>query len=1062
MMRGIIAWSLKYRVFVLVVAVGLIVFGAVQLRNMPVDALPEFDPPRVEIQTEALGLSATEVEQLITVPLESDLLNGVAWLDTIRSESVPGLSRVELIFEPGTDIMRARQLVQERLIQAPTHLSKVSKAPQMIQPLSSTSRVMEVGLSSDQLSLIRMSVLARWTIRPVLLGVPGVANVSIFGQRERQLQVQVDPEHLRDEGVALSQVISTTGNSLWVSPLSFLEASSPGTGGFFDTPNQRLGIRHVLPIADAKDLARVPVEGADGTRVVGPDGNPLRLGEVSNVVEDHQPLIGDALDERGSGLMLVIEKFPWANTVEVTDGVESALDRMQQGLPGVRIDSSIFRPASYIEQGFNNLGLMMLVALALVFLLLLALFYRWRTVAICVVAIPVSLLAAVVVLYLRGATLNGMVLAGLVIALGVLIDDAVVDTENVASRIREHREKGGDKSLPRVIFEASLETRSTLMYATLIILLAVAPVFLLEGLSGSFFRPLALSYALAVVASMIVALTVVPALSLVLLSRLPAERRELRLLGWLRRSYESSLGRVIKRPRPLFIAAGAIMLVGLVVGFALLPQNGESLLPSFRERDVLVHWDGAPGTSLPEMQRISGLASEELRSLPGVRNVGAHMGRAILSDQIVGINSSELWVSIDPDADYDRTLTSIQNVVAGYPGLAGEVLTYQQDQIREVLTGSEDDMVVRIYGADLAILRDKAEEIRQSLSNIDGIVNPNVQIGAEEPTVEIKVDLEEAQRVGISPGNVRRAAATLLQGLEVGNLFEQQKVFEVVVVGMPVLRHSLTEIDNLLIDTPSGGHVRLGDVAEVRVAPNPNIISHEAVSRNIDIGAGLEGRDAGAVAADVRRAIDQINFPLEYHAEILGEYAERQAAQSRMLAFAAAAAIGIFLLLQAAFGSWRLASIAFLSLPLALAGGVAAAFIDGGPITLGTLVGCFTVVGIAARNGMVLLKRYQKLQREGDAVGPDLVLRGARERFGPILFTALATALALLPFVLGGNIPGLEIVQPMAAVVLGGLTTTTFLNLFVVPALYLMFGASTGPAMEREVDVDIRELSAAA
>jgi len=1042
MMRSIVGSSLKFRLLVVALAAATLFLGITQLRTMPMDTLPEFTQPYVEIQTEALGLSADEVEQLITVPLEADLLNGVAWLETIRSESVPGLSSIVMVFQPGTDLLRARQLVAERLTQAHA-LPNVSKPPAMLQPLSSSSRVMMIGLSSKDLTLIEQSVLTRWTIRPRLMGVPGVANVAIWGQRERQLQVQVDPDRLRAHKVSLLEVIKTTGNALWVSPLSFLDASTPGTGGFIDTPNQRLGVRHVLPITTPADLARVTIEKEQ------PGGPALRLGDVADVVEDHQPLIGDASVNDGPGLMLVVEKFPEANTLEVTRGVEAALESLEPGLSGMEIDSSIFRPASFIETAMDNLVLALLLGLVLLLLVLAAFLFNWRTALISLVAILVSLAAAGLVLHLRGATLNAMVLAGLVLAVAIVVDDAIVDVEHIARRLREQRREDADRPTVAVILEASLEVRGALLYATLIILLAVLPVLFLGGLSGAFLKPLALSYGLAVLASMVVALTVTPALSVLLLPG-PGRpgRGESPLAGRLLGGYHSALARAVAAPRAVFLAAGVIVLVGLAV----LPllSRPQSTLPSFKERDLLIRWDGTPGTSGPEMTRIVAQASRELRSLPGVRNVGGHVGRAVMSDQVVGINSGELWVSVDPKADYDKTVASIQEVVDGYPGLERNVLTYLKDRTGgtlpvagEALTQAGGDaIVVRVYGQEQEVLRGKADEVRQALARVDGVVDPKVELQVEEPTLEVEVDLDAAQRYGIKPGDVRRAAATMLSGIAVGSLFEEQKVFDVQVWSTPETRHSLTSVRELLIDTPGGGRVRLGDVAEVRVAAAPNVIKREAVSRRIDVGASVQGRDLGAVVADVERTLQGIRFPLEYHAELLGDSADRQAARQRVVWYAAAAAIGIFLLLQAAFGSWRLATAVFLTLPVALAGGVLAALAGGGLMSLGAVTGFFAVLGIAARNGILLVSRYRQLERdEGEPFGPGLVLRGARERLVPILAAALAAALALVPLVVLGDDPGREIVRPMAVVVLGGLVTSTLLSLFVVPTLYLRLGS---------------------
>ncbi len=1048
MMRWIVESSLKYRLVVVAVAVAIMAAGVRQLSEMPVDVLPEFTPTMVEIQTEALGLSAPEVEQLITVPMEQDLLNGVAWLDDIRSESMPGLSRIQLIFEPGTDIMRARQVVQERLTEAHA-LPQVSRPPQMIQPLSSLSRVMMARLSSDEVSPIDMSVIAHWTIKPRLLGVPGVANVAIWGERNRQLQVQVDPERLRENGVSLLDIIETTGNALWVSPLTFLEASTPGTGGFIDTPNQRLGIQHLLPIKTADDLAQIPMIADD----VGVDGDVqvLRLADVATVVEDHQPLIGDNISGNGDGdLLLVIEKFPDANTLKVTEGVEAALAALAPGLSGIEIDTSVYRPASSIDTALGNLGAALLVGAFLLVLVIAAFSYDWRSTVVIAVAIPLSLIAAGLVLYLRGATFNTVILTGFVVALVALVGDAVTPVHAIRRRLQQRPQDALATSSADVVRRAVLETRGPLVYATLIGLLALLPVLFVGftwGLPNSFFEPLALSYALALLASIAVALTVTPALALLLLRNAPLDRRESPLVYHLQHRYDLVLARIVGRPRWALGIWGALVALGLAV----LPLTGNAMLPSLQDRDLLTHWEGAPGTSLPEMNRVTGLAVQELQAIPGVRNVGAHVGRAITSDQSTDVNGGEIWVNLDPAADHQAAVTAVQEVVDGFPGLDREVLTYSDERLREILSGSSDAVVVRLYGRDLDILRTKGEEVRTLIGGIEGVADPHVSALTEEPNVEIEVDLAKAQEAGVKPGDVRRAAATLLSGMEVGNLFEDQKVFEVVVWGAPETRHSVTSVRELLIDTPGGEHVRLGDVADVRVAPSVNSITHQGVFRYIDVGADVVGRDPSAVSGDIAQALEGVQFPLEYHAEILGDYAAQQAEEQKLLGFAIAALIGIYLLLQAAFGSWRLAAAVFLALPAALAGGLVAALAVDGVISLGALAGLLGVFLLTARNALVLMNSYLQTERdEGEPFHPALVLRGARERVAPVVTTAVATGLALLPLVGPAPVLGNEVVRSAVVVILGGLVTATIVSLLVLPPLFLAFA----PSSQAEAETD--------
>src|SRR6266545_2204507 len=1028
MMRWIVGSSLRFRYIVVALAAGMMVFGVVQLRGIPVDVFPEFAPPRVQIQTACLGLSAADVEQLVTVPLE-DGLNGIPGLDVMRSASVPQLSSIELIFKLGTDLLQARQLVQERIATVLPTLPTWASPPVMLQPLSATSRVMKIGLSSKTRSLTEMSMISYWTIRARLLRVPGVANVPIWGERLQMLQVQAEPDKMRAHNGSLEQVMESTACGLDVGLLKFSNGAVVGTGGFMDTPNQRLQVRHILPVATPNDLSRVIIKEENG--------KPLRLGDVAQVVEEHQPLAGDAVINDGPGLMLIVEKLPWANTLDVTRGVEQALRDLQPGLSGIYVDPTIFRPASFIESALHNLTNALLLGCLFVILVLALFLFEWRSALISLVAIPLSLVGAGFVLYLRGATINTMILAGLVIAVGVVVDDAIIDIENILRRLRQYRREGTDKSAASIVLEASLEVRGPIIYATLIIVVAAIPVYFLPGLTGSFFRPLAFSYGLAVLASLLVALTVTPALALLLLGRSASLQRESPLVVWLKRVYSAGLTRVIRRPRWAY----ATVMVFIVAGVAVVPFLGESLFPQFKERDFLMHWITYPGTSQPEEHRIVIQGSRELRSIPGIRNFGSHIGQALLGEEIAGVNFGENWISVDPKANYDKTVGELQDAVAGYPGVYTDVQTYLNERIKEVLTGTSEAIVVRIYGPDLEVLRNKAAEVEKVLHGIKGVVEAHADFVVDVPQMNVQVDLAKARHFGIKPGDVRRAASTLVAGEEVADIFRDGKAYDVQVWSTPRTRQSVTSIEDLPIDTPAGGHVRLGDVATVAVKPTPNLVERDNNSRRIDVGANVRGRDLGSVAREVDRSVKAIQFPRGYDATVLGEYQERQAAQRRLMVFAIGTAIAILLLLQAAFGSFRLAALSLLTLPMALVGGVLAAYLGGGIISLGSLVGFFTVMGIAARNGILMINHFQHLERyEGENFGPALVLRGARERLSPILMTALATGLAVVPLVITGDIPGHEIEHPLAIVILGGLFTSTLLNLFVVPSLYLRFG----------------------
>ncbi len=1036
MIRWVVAGSIKFRLIVLTIAAAILVAGPIQLSRAPVEALPEFMPPYVEIQTEALGLSSTEVEQLISVPLEADLLNGVQGVSVIRSQSVAGLSSIVMVFEPGTDPYLARALVQERLTQAHA-LPQVSKPPTMLQPLSSSSRFLMISLESQQLTPVERSVLARWTVRPRLMGIPGVANVAVWGQRERQLQVQVDPQRLRDAGVTLQQVVTTTGNAQIVSPLSFLEASTPGTGGFVETAQQRLQVRHVFDaLASPAELGRVPVDGTEGR---------LRLADVATVTEDHQPLIGDAIvGGKGEGLLLVVEKFPGANTVDVTKSVEDALDALRPGLTTMTMDTSLFRPAGYVNDALSNLALAGIVAGLLLIVGLVAWFLRWRTVVVAVVAILSSLTAAALVLDARGASFNALALAGLMAAVALVVDDAVGGATAVGGwRTSSRRSPSTGEAAARI--DAYARTRSPLGYAVLIGLLLVVPVLAAEGRPGEFFRPVAVSYALAMLASFVVALTLVPALGSVLLSAKPA-RREPASMRRLGTAYARGLSGVLARPRFAVAAVGLAAAIA-VVGGAL---TQATLIPTFQDRDVLVTLEGPAGTSLPAMTAAVSQTSQQLSALPGVETVGAHVGRAVTGDQVVDVNSSELWVHIRADADYQQTMAAIGQVVAGVSGFGHDVVTYSGQRLRdagaldqntevrssdlEVLTGSAHPVVVRVYGEDMAVLQAKAQEIRSKVAAVTGIVNPQVQESAMQDEIQIEVDLDKARQHGIKPGDVRRAEAILLQGIQVGSIFEGQKVFDVVVQGTPSTRQSIDSVNNLLIDTPAGGSVRLAEVATVRMGKVPTSIDRDAVARRVDVTADVSGIGVGAAADAVRAAIAGTTFPLEHHAEVFTSSADQEVNAARVLVIAIGALIAIFLLVQAAFRSWRLAGLSLLALPAALSGGVVVALFAG--LSLGAVLGLLAVLGVAVRHTVLFVGEAQRIDSDTAGEHRSAARDAAAARLPAVIGSTIGIAALALPAVFLGQRPGLEIISPMALVLLGGLVTSTLLGVFLLPALY--------------------------
>ncbi len=1058
MMRGLVAASLRARGVVVALAVVVLALGVLQLTSMPVDVLPEFGKTTVEVRTEALGLSAYEVEQLITAPMEQNLLNGVAYLEDISSKSVPGLSSVELTFEDGTSEIDARQVVQERLTEASKALPNVSKAPTLLQPLSSTSRVMMIGLRSTELPLIELSTLARWELRPQLMKVPGVANISIWGQRDEQLQVLVDPQRLVVEGLTLDQIISTTGNALWVSPLSFLKASAPGRGGFIDTPAQRLGVQHISPILTAEDLARVAIEpGTETSPEDGPRPPAKQLGEVTTVQKGHQPLIGDGVVADETGLMLVVEKLPNANAVTVTEGIEAELRKLGPGLRGIEVESSIFRPATYIETARDNLLGLLLIGLALGILVLAAFTFSWRSVVVTAAAAALSLAGTVLVLDWLGETLNVMVLAGIVLAIVVLIDDVVQDRSSIQRSLTDpvaddtssdEAQAANLDATGRRILRGSSAVRGPLGYATVALLLTLGPLLVLTGESEAFLPVIARAFAVSIVVSIFVAMTLTPALSRVLG---PPAGRAVRESPLAKATARVS-GRVADRATGTpMIAYAALVLVAVVgLGSMAFLERPDSLVPRFEDTDLLVRWEGPTGTSLPEMNRISARISRELRRLPGIDNVGAHTGRAVLSDDIGGANAGELWVSIDPTVDYGQTLDRVKEVVNGYPGIGRGVTEYSSDRIADVLQAEPGDITVRVTGQKYEVLQQKAAELARGLRAIDGVTDTTVERLDLEPTVEVDVDLTAAEQAGIKPGDVRRLVATYVQGLEVGSLFVDQKVFEVVVQGVPELRSNLKDIQSLPIATPNQGLVPLASLATVEIGPNPSVITHEGVIRSLDVHAFVDG-DTDDVLGEVDDVVAATSFPVEHHAVVLDDADARSSARTRFIFVVFGIALAIFLLLQAAFTSWRLAIATFVTVPVALAGGALAALIDGGTITIGSVVGFIAVLGITIRFTTVTIRRFQHPDPDdlsGDPMAPtrESVVTAVREGALPIVTTVIVGIAVLLPILVAGSRPGSEIVHPLAVVLVGGLITAAMFALVVLPTLYLRFAPTPAGA----------------
>jgi Cu/Ag efflux pump CusA len=1020
--------SVRFRYLLVALAVGLMILGVSRLTHMSVNVLPETAPVVVEVQTEALGLSAPEVEALVTVPLEKNLLEGVLGVTDVTSDSIPGLSAIDLHFSPGTNLYQARQLVQERLTSA-FILPNVSKPPVMLQPVSSSGNVMIIGLTSRTLSQIELSVLARWTIVPRLLGVSGVANVSTFGQADLQLQVLVNPAVLAAHQLSVEDIVDATGNSQLVTPLSYLTGSTPGADGFLENSNQRITIRHVLPFGTPDNLAQIPVAVVSN--------KPVLLGSVATVVDGHQPLIGDAMVGTGSdGLLLVVQKLPNASVTSVTSGLDKALTQLRPALSGVHVDSTLFRPATYLDSAMSNDRRAILVAAALALLALLLLLLSVRFAFVCLLAIGVSLISATMVLQWRGYTFSSMVLLGLLLALAVIVQDTVSATADVMSALATRTDDEPVLPVTSRLALAYREFGRTFAGASAVALVCLAPLFVATGLTATFLRPMVLAFGLAVITSMVVALLISPALAAALLAvGTKREPRGLAVARGVRLVYSAVL-------RPLLMlgvwplwAVSVIAAAGLAITLPMIHPAP----PVFQDRDLDVTWTGAPGMSLTELNRITALADRELLAIHGVQQVSATLGRAATSDQIDNTNTGHIWIELKPAADYGKTIAAVDAIVAGTPGMRGTVSTYETDSMTGVLSAPSGDADVRIYGPDLPELTRLAYGVRSMMWRIHGLGSPHIQSPVLQPTINVQVNADAAQLYGLTPGDVRREAGTLLLGLTVGNFFQQDKVFDVVVKAQPDLVSNLTDVENLLIDYGNNSQVRLGSVATVSLGAEPEDIQHDQFSPFLDITAPVTRGDAGLVDAAINRGLASMSFPLEYHAQLEAQ-SSGGTSRPQFISFLIAALVGILLIGQAAIGSWRLTLLAMAAiLPPVAVGGLVAQ--DIGSTSLSAAAGLLAVVVIALRQAIVVIGRIRRRHvADGGELTRVLLVTGSGESAASVIISALVTCLMLLPFIVMGQTAGTETVHGAAVVIACGLGVATLVNLLLLPGAALMAG----------------------
>jgi CzcA family heavy metal efflux pump len=1056
MLQAIVAWSIRNRVVVVGLSVLLLVGGLFAAWQAKLDVFPEFTPPQVVVQTEAPGLSAAEVEQLVTLPIEQ-AVNGISRLDVLRSQSIQGLSVVTVIFTDGTDVYRARQQVAERLAELAGQLPSGVKPPRLAPLTATTGRLLTVGFTSEKLTPLQLRDRVQWSIRPRLLAVKGVAQVTLFGGEVRQFQVQVHPDALAARNLTLTDVLEATR-----------QASGIRGAGFVEDAGQRLTLRVEGQLRSMAELG--------DTVLVASEGTPVRLRDVAHVVEGAEPKFGDASINGQPGVVLIAYKQFDGDTVEITRRLEAELERMRPVLEreGIDYHPALFRQASFIEHAIGNVTQSLLIGAALVAVVLFVFLFNLRTAFISLTAIPLSLLGAVLTLWSFGVSLNTLTLGGLAIAVGEVVDDAIIDVENIFRRLRANAGMGQPQSAAAVVLSASLEVRSAVVYATFIVALVFVPVFFLSGLQGRLFAPLGYAYVLAVLVSLVVALTVTPALSLLLLPQATGAA-EPPLLRFFQHSYERVLRRL---DREIVLVVTATGLLIAAAGWAV-TQLGGQFLPEVRESHFVVHMRGIPGTSLPQSIASGNQVTEALREIPGIRSVAQEAGRAELGEDTWGVEYSELEVDLESRAaaDIRQTEQDIRRHLNDFAGYSFEVMPFLTERIKETLTGSPAAIVVKVKGDDLEALDQAAQDIARVLGGVSGSANVRAEKQTGSPELVIRVRPEDAARRGLRNTQILDALHAAYQGAEVGQVYERNRVIDLVVILDPKTRTSIDSVANLWLSVPSPdkktattadgassgsesksdtatssagpgqGRVQLKQVADVFLNDGRWLIAHEGGLRRQQVTCNVAGRDVESLAGDAERRLRQLRLPDGVSYDLTGEHQAKQAAQRELFFFGLAAGIGILLLLWMAFGTVRRLILILVNLPFALVGGIAAIYLGGGILDVGGLIGFVTLFGITVRNGIMMVSHWQHLHEvEGMPWGSELIFRGARERLAPVLMTALVTGLGLLPIALGSGEAGREIEGPMALVILCGLATSTALNLLVLPVLYRHYGADTPTA----------------
>ena len=1028
MLKAIVQFSLRFRGVVVALACVLLGYGLYVAANAKLDVFPNFVQPQVTVQTEAPGLSPEQVEVLVTRPVEA-AMSGLGNMESMRSESIQGLSIITVVFEEGTDVFISRQLLAEKLVHTAGKLPLGVQSPKMSPLTSATMDVLKIGLTSEKLSPMELRTFADWTLKPRLLAVPGVAKCSSFGGDVRQLQIQVHPERLLAYDLALADVLAAARVSTGVRCAVFVE-----------TDNQRILLQTEGQAISPSLLSEVVVAHREGRSV--------RLKDVARVAEGAEPKFGGCVVQAKPGVLLTMSSQYGANTMEVTEALERALKDMAPVLDkeGIKLYDRMHRPATFIEASLRNIKHSLFLGGALVAVVLFLFLGHFRTAFISLTAIPLSLLTAVILLDKCGVTLNTITLGGLAIAIGEVVDDAIIDVENIFRRLRENQTRAQPRSVFRVILDASLEVRTAVVYATFIVALVFLPVLTLTGLQGKFFAPLALSYIFAILASLGVALTLTPALSYLFFARGVRSTAETRLQAWLKVVYLRALGFIARWPRAI-IALVVVVCLGAV---ARLPYFGQGLLPEFREGHFVLQVSAVPGTSLPEMLRIGTEISTALLQHTNIATVEQQVGRAEQGEDTWGPHRSEFHVELKPlpGEEQEAMEKEIRGTLEAFPGVQIEVLTFLGDRIGETLTGETAPVVVNVFGDDLDLLDAKAQEIARVLNGVPGHKDVIVKSPPGSPRLAVRLRADRLTQFGYRPVEVLESLQTAFQGTVVAQSYEGTRVADVAVILDETSRQDPETIGALQLRTPQGTRLPLRELADIYPTSGRHSILHEGGRRRQTVTCNPRGIDTGTFVAEARKQVAaKLNFPAGVYAVFSGAAEAQQQAQRQLLLHSSIAGIGILLLLTVVFHNTRNLLLVLANVPFALVGGVLAVWLGGvldpeqAALTIGSLVGFVTLFGITTRNSIMMISHFDHLvQEEGMSWGLAAATRGASERLIPILMTALVTALGLLPLAIGSGEAGREIEGPMAIVILGGLVTSTALNLLVLPTLALRYG----------------------